>query len=160
MAAIPLRRVHKSVEIFLDIDRVEDQAFVMNRLGVFDQNSPGAVDTPHLKSRPKQSAVRVKFFLPRHRVETIDRDSILAIKAVIGPITNSSSVEQPHPFHAKIKRLFPDLVRSPHGHGIFGPNRKLQRLLQREVSPDGDGTFVPTCKNTAAETIEKRIGAD
>ena len=52
MAAIPLRRVHKSVEIFLDIDRVEDQAFVMNRLGVFDQNSTGAVDTHILNPVP------------------------------------------------------------------------------------------------------------
>jgi hypothetical protein len=94
--AIPFRGVYKSVEIFLDIDRVEDQAFVTN--------------------------------LPRHRMETIDRDSIFAIKAVIGPITDGSSVEQPLPFHAKIKRLFLDLVRSPHGHGIFVVNRKLQRL--------------------------------
>src|SRR6202030_111720 len=91
---IPLRGVHKSVEIFLDIDRLEEQPFVTNRLGVFDQNSCGAVDTPHPKSRPKKSAVRVKFFQPRHRVETIDRDSILAGKAVIGSITDSFSGEQ------------------------------------------------------------------
>ncbi len=78
--AILLRGVHKSVEIFLDIDRLEEQAFVANFLGVFDQNSCGAIDAPHLKSRPKKSAVRVKFFQPRHRMETIDRDLILAIK--------------------------------------------------------------------------------
>src|ERR1700731_382685 len=108
--AIPFRGVHKSVEITLDIDRLEEQTFVTNRLGVFDQNSCGAVDTPHPKSRPKKSAVRVKFFQPRHRMETIDRDSTLASKAVIGPITNRSSVEQPLPFHGKIKRLFLNLV--------------------------------------------------
>src|SRR5271169_7223813 len=54
--AIPFRGVHKSVEIFLDIDRLEEQAFVTNRLGVFDQNSCGTIDAPHLKSRPKKSA--------------------------------------------------------------------------------------------------------
>src|SRR5258705_13801405 len=60
--AIPLRGVHKSVEIFLDIDRLEEHAFVTNVLGVFDQHSCGAIDAPHLKSRPKKSAVRVKYF--------------------------------------------------------------------------------------------------
>jgi hypothetical protein len=49
---IPLRGVHKSVEIFFDIDRLEQQAFVTNRLGVFDQNSCGTIDSPHPKSRP------------------------------------------------------------------------------------------------------------
>ena len=77
--AIPFRGVHKSVEIFLDIDRLEEQAFVTNLLGVFDQNSCGAIDAPHSKSRPKKSAVRVKFFQPRHRMEAIDRHSILAM---------------------------------------------------------------------------------
>lgn len=52
--AIPLRGVHKSVEIFLDIDRLEEQAFVTNLLGVFDQNSCGAIDAPH----PKEDDVR------------------------------------------------------------------------------------------------------
>jgi hypothetical protein len=100
-AAIPFRGVHKSVEIFLDIDRLEEQAFVANTLGVFDQNSCGAFDAPHPKARPKKSAVRVKFFQSRHRMETIDRNSILASKTVIGPITDSSAVEQLLPFHAK-----------------------------------------------------------
>ena len=49
--AIPLRGVHKSVEIFFDIDRLKEQASVTNRLGVFDQNSGGAIDAPHPKSR-------------------------------------------------------------------------------------------------------------
>jgi hypothetical protein len=49
---IPLRGVHKSVEIFLDIDRFKQEAFVPNRLGVFDQNSCGTIDSPHPKSRP------------------------------------------------------------------------------------------------------------
>jgi ATP dependent DNA ligase C terminal region len=140
--AIPFRGVHKSVEIFLDIDRLEEQAFVTNLLGVFDQNSCGAIDAPHSKSRPKKSAVRVKFFQPRHRMETIDCDSILAIKAVIGPITDSSSVEQLLPFHAKIKRLFLDLVGSPNAHGIFYIHRELQCLIELEVPPDGDRTLV------------------
>src|SRR5260221_9389349 len=153
-AAIPFRGVHKSVEIFLDIDRLEERAFVANFLGVFDQNSCGAIDAPHLKPRPKKSAVRVKFFQPRHRMETIDRNSILASKAVIGPITDSSSVEQLLPFHAKIKRLFPDLVGSPHAHCIFDIHSKLQRLIQPEVSPDGDRTFVPFRNNAAADAIE------
>src|SRR5712671_2746512 len=83
-AAIPFRGVHKSVEIFLDIDRLEEQAFVANTLGVFDQNSCSAIDAPHPKSRPKKSAVRVKLFQPRHRTETIDRDSVLTSKPVIG----------------------------------------------------------------------------
>ena len=77
--AIPCWGVHKPVEVFLDIDRIEEQAFVPNRLGVFDQNSFGAIDAPHLESGPKESAVRVKFFQPRHRMEAIDRHSILAM---------------------------------------------------------------------------------
>jgi hypothetical protein len=32
--AIPFRGVHKCVEIFLDIDRLEEQAFVTNLLGL------------------------------------------------------------------------------------------------------------------------------
>jgi len=152
--AIPFRGVHKSIEIFLDVDPVEEHAFVTSLLCVFDQNSTGAIDAPHLKSRPKQSAVRVKLVQPCHCMEAIDRDSIFAIKAVIGPITDSSSVQQLHPFYPKIKRLFLDLVGSPHAHSIFGVNRKLQRLLQREVSPDGDRTFVPIWINAAAEAIE------
>src|SRR5258708_17771416 len=133
-AAIPFRGVHKSVEIFLDIDRLEEQAFVANTLGVFDQNSCGAIDAPHLKPRPKKSAVRVKFFQPRHRMKTIGRNSILASKAVIGPITDSSSVEQLLPFHAKIKRLFPDLVGPHMPTAFFDIHSKLQRLIQPEVS--------------------------
>src|ERR1700730_13526443 len=104
--AIPLPGVHKSVEIFLDIDRLEEQALGSDLLGSLHQNSCGAIDAPHPKSRPKKSAVRVKFFQPRDRMETIDRDSILASKAVIGSITDSSSVEQLLPFHAQVKRLF------------------------------------------------------
>ena len=37
---IPFRGVRKSIEIFLDIDRLKDRPFVTDRLGVFDQNSP------------------------------------------------------------------------------------------------------------------------
>src|SRR6266404_1126392 len=70
--AIPLRGVHKSVEIFLDIDRLEEQALVTILLGVFDQNSCGAIDAPDPKSRPKKSAIRKKFFRTRHRMEAID----------------------------------------------------------------------------------------
>src|ERR1700731_3789706 len=159
--AIPLRGVHKSVEIFLDIDRLEEQAFVTNLLGVFDQNSCGAIDAPHPKSRPKKSAVRVEFFQTRHRMETIDCDSILAGKAVIGSIIDSSSVEQLLPFHGKIKSRLLDLVGSPHADGIFFIHRELQCLVQLEVSPDGDRTFVQFRKNAAAEAIENtqmRIG--
>jgi hypothetical protein len=58
--AIPFRSIHKSVEILFDIDRFQDQAFVPSHVGVFDQNSRGTIDAPHLKSRPKESAVRVK----------------------------------------------------------------------------------------------------
>jgi len=82
---IPLRGVHKPVEIFLDIDRFEEQAFVTNLVSVFDQNSSGATDAPDPKSGPQESAVRIKVVRPRHRMEAIDRHSILAIKAVIGP---------------------------------------------------------------------------
>ena len=51
--AIPFRHVHKSVEIFLDIDRLEEQAFVANLLGVFDQNSCGAIDAHILNPVPR-----------------------------------------------------------------------------------------------------------
>ena len=61
---------------------------------------------------------------------TINRDSILAIKAVIGSITDSSPVEQLLPFHGKIKRLFLDLVGSPNADGIFVIHRELQCLIQ------------------------------
>src|SRR5271165_550672 len=106
------------------------------------------------KSRPKKSAVRIKFFQVRHRMETIDRDSILTSTPVIGFIFDSSSVEQQLPFHAKIKRFFPDLVGSPHADGTFVIHRDLQCLIQPEVSPDDDRTFVPCRKNAAAEAIE------
>src|SRR5258707_11428083 len=151
---LPLRGVHKSVEIFLDIDWLEKQTFVTNLLGVFNQNSGGAIDAPHPKSRPKKAAVRVTFFQTRHRMETIDRDLILAIKAVIGSITDSSSLEQLLSFHGKFKRVFPDLVGSPHADGIFVTHRELQCLIQPDVSPDGDRTFVLFRINKAAETIE------
>ena len=153
-AAIPFRCVHKSVEIFLDIDRIEEQSFVTSLLCVFDQNASGAIDAPHLKSRPKESAVGVKLVQPRHRMETIDRDSSFASKAVIGPVTDRSSVEQPHPFYAKVKSRFLDLVGSPHTHSIFLIHRKLQRLSQREASADGDRTFIPCREKAAAEAVE------
>ena len=127
---------------------------LLNLVRVFDQNSSGAIDAPDPKSRPKKSAVRIKVVRPRHRMETIDRDSILAIKAVIGSITDSSSLEQLLSFHGKIKRLFLDFVRSPHADGIFVTQRELQCLIQPDVSPDGDGTFVFFRINKAAETIE------
>src|SRR6202023_1354232 len=73
--AIPLRGVHKSVEIFLDIDRLREHALLTNLLGVLAQSSCGAIDAPHPKSRPKKSAVRVEFFQTRHRMETIDCNS-------------------------------------------------------------------------------------
>jgi hypothetical protein len=41
-------------------------------------------------------------------------------------MTNSSFVEQLLPFHGKIKRLFLDLVGSPHADGIFDIHRELQ----------------------------------
>jgi hypothetical protein len=153
-AAIPFRGVHKSVEIFLDIDRIEQQVFVLDLLGVFDQNASGSIEALHLKSRPKESAVRVRLVQPRHRMETIDRDSVHAIQAVISPITYSSSVEQLLPFYAKIECLFLDLVGSPHAHNVFDIHRKLQRFIQPEVSPNGDRTFVPCREKAAAEPIE------
>src|SRR5260221_1563888 len=152
--AMPIRGVHKSIEIVLDIDRLEELALVTNLLGVFDQNSCGGIDAPHPKSGPKESAVRIKVFRPRHRMETIDRDSILVIKAVIGSITDSSPVEQLLPFHGKIKRFFLDLVGSPHADGIFDIQRELQCLIQPEVSPDGDRTFVHFRINAAADAFE------
>src|SRR5882762_5755174 len=151
--AIPLRGVYKSVEIFLDIDRLEEHAFVTNLLGVFDQNSCGTIDAPHPKSRPKKSAVRIEFFQTRHRMETIDCDTIPAIKAVIGSKIDSSSVEQLLP-GGKIKRLFLGLVGSPHADGIFDIHRELQCLIQPEVSPDGDRTFVLFRISLAADAIE------
>src|SRR5260221_11972433 len=77
--AIPLRGVYKSIEIFLDIDRLEELASVTNLLGVFDQNSCGGIDAPHPKSGPKESAASVTDFRPRHRLETIDCKSCLWI---------------------------------------------------------------------------------
>jgi hypothetical protein len=87
-------------------------------------------------------------------METIDRDSILASKAVVGFMSNSSSVEQQLPFHAKIKGLFPDLVWSPHSDGISFLHRELQCLIQPEISPDDNGTLVQFRKNAACEAIE------
>src|SRR5260221_8694469 len=84
---IRVRGVHKSVEIFLDIDWLKDHAPVTDRLGVFDQNSGGTIDAPHPKTCPKKSAVRVKLLQPCHCMETINRDSILAIKAAVRPIS-------------------------------------------------------------------------
>src|SRR5258708_37444773 len=89
-------------------------------------------------------------------MERSDRDWILAIKAVIGSITDSSSVEQLLP-SGKIKRLFLGLVGSPHADGIFDTHRELQCLIQPEVSPDGDGTFVLFRINEAADAIENAL---
>ena len=151
---VPLRGVHKPVEIFLDIDRFEEQTFVTNLVRVFDQNSSGASDAPDPKSGSQESAVRRKVVRPRHRMQTIDRDSVLAIKAVIGSITDSSFVEQLLPFHGKIKRLFLDLVRSPHADGIFVIHRELQCLIQPEISSERDRTLVPSRHNEAANAFE------
>src|SRR5580700_1420932 len=87
-------------------------------------------------------------------METIDRDLILTSKAVIGFIFDSSSVEQKLPLHTKSKRFFPDLVGSPHAGRSFVIQRDLQCLIQPEVSPDDDRTFVPGWKNPTAEAIE------
>jgi hypothetical protein len=99
VVAMPLRGVHKAVGIFLDIDRVEEQAFVANRLSVFDEHPSSAIDAPHPKACPEKTAVRVRLFQPGDRMETIDRDERPAIKAVISPISDRSAVEQPLPFH-------------------------------------------------------------
>src|SRR5258708_5499554 len=152
--AIPHRGVNKPVEILLDIDRLEEQAFVTSLVRVFDQNSRGAIDAPDPKSRPQKSAVRVKAVRPLHRVQTIDRDSILAIKAVIGSITDRSSVEQLLPFHGKIKRLFLDLVGSPHADSIFVIHGELQCLIEPEISSERDRTLVPSRNNEAANAFE------
>ncbi len=87
-------------------------------------------------------------------METIDRDSILTIKAVVGYITDSSAVEQPLPFHAAIKRLFFDLVGAPHADSIFDIHRELQCFIQPEVSSDGGTTFVLFRINATADAIE------
>jgi hypothetical protein len=79
VTAIPLRGVQKSVEIFLDIDRLEEQALVTILLGVFLRT--GALPLmPH----------------------------------ILNPVPKKSAVEQPLPFRGKIKRVFIDLVGSPH----------------------------------------------
>jgi hypothetical protein len=96
-------------------------------------------------------------------METIDRDSILARKTIIGPITDSSSVEQTLPFHGEIKRLFLDLVGSPHAHGVLNIQRELQCRIQPEVSPDRGRTFVLFRINAAPDAIENaqiRIGIE
>src|SRR5258708_12106961 len=86
--AIPHRGVNKPVEIFLDIDRLEEQAFVTNLVRVFDQKSRGAIDAPDPKSRPQNSAVRVKAVPPLHRFQPIDRTSILPIKPATLSLTS------------------------------------------------------------------------
>src|SRR5260221_13070760 len=96
----------------------------------------------------------LKFSQPCHRRETINRYSILAIKAFIVSIADSTSFEQLLSFHGKIKRLFLDLVGPPHADDIFVIHRELQRLIQPQVSPDGDRTFVHFRINEAAEAIE------
>jgi hypothetical protein len=87
-------------------------------------------------------------------MKTIDRDSILMIKAVIGSKANSSSIEQLLPFHGKIKRLFLDLVGSPHADGIFDIQRELQCLIQPEIFPNEDRTFVHLRDDEAADPFE------
>src|ERR1700758_4170973 len=79
--AVPFRGIDKSVQIFLDIYRLEKQAPVAYFFGVFDQNSRRTIDAPHPESGPEKSAIRIKLLQPCHRMETIDRDTILAIKA-------------------------------------------------------------------------------
>ena len=133
---------------------------VTNLVRVFDQNSSGAIDAPDPKSGPQESAVRIKVFGPRHRMQTIDRDSILATKAVSGSVADSSFVEQLLPFRGQIKRLFLDLVGSPNADGIFVIHRELQCLIQSEVSPDGDRTCVHFWINEAADPFENVAGAD
>ena len=71
---MPFRSIHKPVEILFDIDRLQDQASVPNRVGVFDQNPRGTVDALHPESCVQKSAGRIRMLQPFHRVETINRD--------------------------------------------------------------------------------------
>src|ERR1700759_966532 len=92
-ATIGCWRVNESVEISFIIDRFENCALVANRLRVFYQNSRCALDPPHAPACPQKSAVGIKLFQPSHGMETIDGDSIFAVKAVICDIANASSVQ-------------------------------------------------------------------
>src|SRR6516164_7145322 len=152
--AMPFRSIDKPVEIFFDVDRLQDQAFIPNGLGVFDQNSRGTVDAPHPESCPQKSAVRIKFFQVCHRVETIDRNSVLSGKAVIGLVTDSSSIEQLLPFHAKLKSFFLNLVPSPHADGVLKKHRQFQGLGQLEAFPGNDRTRVQIWIDPAAKAVE------
>src|SRR5260370_33939501 len=79
---------------------------------------------------------------------------MLQSKAIIGFRFDTASVKQQLPFHAKIKRCFPDLVGYPQAYGTFVIQRDLQCLIQHEVSSDDDRTSVPCRKNAGAESIE------
>jgi hypothetical protein len=127
---------------------------VTNLVRVFDQNSSGAIDAPDPKSGFQESAVRIKVVQLRHRMQTIDRNSILAIKAVIGSITDSSFVEQLLPFRGKIIRRFLDLVGSSHADGVFVIHRELQCLIQPEISSESGRTLVPGRHNEAPNAFE------
>jgi hypothetical protein len=91
-AAIDCWCVYESVEIFFIIDRLEKCASVALCLGVFYENSRCTMDPPHTPTRPQKSAIGIKLFQASHGMETIDRDPILTVKAVICYIANTSPV--------------------------------------------------------------------
>jgi hypothetical protein len=55
--AISGGRIDKSVAIFLYIHRFKQQASDSSPLGIFDEHASRAIEAPHLKARPEDSAI-------------------------------------------------------------------------------------------------------
>src|SRR5690349_6065010 len=82
----PVRRVNKSDDVLVDIDRLKQEVFV-GRLGaVFAKDLFGAVETPYLESGVHKSAIRKKLIQAGHGMETIDPFFSFPVAAVVRTI--------------------------------------------------------------------------
>src|SRR4029077_12632138 len=128
-------RIDKSVAVFFRVHWLKHHAFDFSLLIIFDEHAGRAIERPHLKTRPEESAIGEKLVQTGHGVKAIDGDSILSIEAVIGPALDDSWVEEALAREHQIKTLFAELVCSPHGDGIFFICRQLNSFFERKVSP-------------------------
>ena len=87
-------RIDKSVAVFFRVHWLKHHAFDFSLLIIFDEHAGRAIEPPHLKTRPEESAIGEKLVQTGHGVKAIDGDSILSIEAVVGSVLNGSCVEE------------------------------------------------------------------
>ena len=53
-------RIDKSVAVFFHVHRLKQHAFDLSLLGIFDEHAGRAIESPHLETRPEDSAIGEK----------------------------------------------------------------------------------------------------